>query len=349
MNILFLTNSCVDPTKGGVQKITYSLAVSFRKRANVVYIISLRKNGKKVDENQFFLPDAQTVSSIENISFLSEFVKTNKISVIINQQGISIDFINLLSAIPRTFEIVSVMHNSLLTHIRNFYYIHEYHLKKIHLNYLLSFTKKKIIRSALLKLYYLLYKERIIKIVSNSDKVVMLSDRLTEELSFFLSCSNIDLLLDIWKLLYKYFPDWELDIVGGDDMAICSLNRIITQSKIERVNLVGFADPTKYYERASIYCMTSCAESFGMVLIEAMSFGVTPIAFNSYPAIMDIIDSEINGVLINGMNVNSYANQLSLLMKEEKRRMGMAQNAIAKSYTFDENVVMPKWNDLLKI
>ena len=95
--------------------------------------------------------------------------------------------------------------------------------------------------------------------------------------------------------------------------------------------------------------MTSCAESFGMVLIEAMSFGVVPIAFNSYPTITDIIDNNVNGILVDKINVGIYAKSLSVLMENEVRRKDMARNAYEKSFVFSKEKIIPQWKAILNI
>lgn len=59
---------------------------------------------------------------------------------------------------------------------------------------------------------------------------------------------------------------------------------------MERVVFTGWQDPESFYRDASILCLTSDFEGWGMVLTEAMTFGAVPVAFNSYAAITDIID-----------------------------------------------------------
>lgn len=44
--------------------------------------------------------------------------------------------------------------------------------------------------------------------------------------------------------------------------------------------------------------MASAFEGFGLVLVEAMSYGVVPMAFNSFSNCSDIIDDDKNGILV---------------------------------------------------
>lgn len=62
-----------------------------------------------------------------------------------------------------------------------------------------------------------------------------------------------------------------------------------------------------------------------MVLTEAMTFGVVPVAFNSYAAITDIIDDGKNGLLIPPFSHRAFARKLGALMKDEELRMEMSK------------------------
>lgn len=66
----------------------------------------------------------------------------------------------------------------------------------------------------------------------------------------------------------KSLPDWHLDIVGdGPDAA--ALKELAERLRLSNVSFEGFRNPAPYYRRASIFCMTSTFEGFGLVLPEA--------------------------------------------------------------------------------
>ncbi len=391
MNILFLTHSCVDPTKGGVQKITYALLSPLREYGASVYILSFDRNGEHFDNNQYFFPNKDYLLSGENIVYLQNLIIEKSIDIVINQQGISISFMKLVENI-HNIKIISVMHNSLLTHVRNAYYIREFVFERKHLKWLIQPLRLNIFSRFLCKIYNIRHKKDYSFIVEHSDKIVILSSKLESELNFFMdrnkykskvivipnfvdsvkkinidtllknkrkkilyvgridfSMKRVDLLLKVWRELQYDFLDWELDIVGGNENDTKFLSNLLVKMKLQRVNIYGFVSPEKYYREASVYCMTSCAESFGMVLIEAMSFGVVPIAFNSYPTITDIIDNNVNGILVDKINVGIYAKSLSVLMENEVRRKDMARNAYEKSFVFSKEKIIPQWKAILNI
>lgn len=170
----------------GVQKITYSLIKPLRELGNSVYLLSWKKNGNIEDYNQYFLPDSSKVNSANNIVYLHTLVERNEINVIVNQQGISIAFIKLLTNLPSSVKVVSAMHNSLLAHIKNTYYIHEYKFESKGLQWLLFIMKLKSFNSIIKCIYYIQHAKKYSFIVKNSDNIVILSSKLESELAFFM-------------------------------------------------------------------------------------------------------------------------------------------------------------------
>ena len=152
-------------------------------------------------------------------------------------------------------------------------------------------------------------------------------------------------MLEIWRRLFKAFPDWCLTIVGGG-AALDSAKRMAKKMGLDRVSFEGFQDPRPYYERAAIFCMTSAWETFGLVLVEAMNYGCVPVAFNSYAAAADIIDDGENGILVPPMDCEKYANALAALMHDSALRERMAEAAQEKSLTFSINNTIDRWENL---
>jgi len=110
----------------------------------------------------------------------------------------------------------------------------------------------------------------------------------------------------------------------------------------------GFQSPEIYYDRASVFCMTSAFEGFGLVLVEAMAYGCIPFAFKSYPNVVDIIDDNENGELISPFLTDEYAEKLSKLMDNEDQIQIMANNAKIKSDKFRIEIIGNMWLQLFK-
>lgn len=158
-------------------------------------------------------------------------------------------------------------------------------------------------------------------------------------------------LLKIYYLISKKHKDWHLDIIGdGEEKE--KLERFIENHNLEdQVTLHGFRDKNyidKMLNKASVYVMTSYTESFGIVLIEAMSHGLPCIAFSSAEGAREIITSGKNGYLIKNRNYKAMIKKIEDLMKdrEVRKTIGRESRKSIKKYTTD--VIEQQWIKLLE-
>ena len=83
-------------------------------------------------------------------------------------------------------------------------------------------------------------------------------------------------LLDVFQVIHTQEPSWRLDIIGDGAQKNLLGDRIFAEGWTDCVKLHGFQDKTyinNLLSKSSIYLMSSITESFGIVLIEAMSHG----------------------------------------------------------------------------
>ncbi len=392
MNILFLYGSEILPKKGGVQRVTAVLADEFARRENGVFYLSLsvRCADNEVDlSRQFYLP-SKNFGDQENISFFKDFLKKEKIDVVVNQGGNGCDCSRLAYVAKELgISVVSVCHCGLIDSAKNYRAIHEAQWKRRKLGWLLPLTDLPWVKKLFLFLYKKKYQTHYRELCEKSDKVVLLSESFKSEMAFYFDgtcpenviaipnpCSfplpekpisledkqkellfvgridfspkRVDLMLKIWEKLFKKFPDWKLTIVGGG-CALEEAKRMVREIKLDRVSFEGFQDPRPYYERATIFCMTSAWETFGLVLVEAMNYGCVPVAFDSYAAAKDIIEDGKNGILVTPMDCEEYAKTLSDLMSRDSVRARLAAAAIKNSKFFSILQIVGKWNDIFKV
>ncbi|WP_303070944.1 glycosyltransferase [Bacteroides nordii] len=385
MNILFLYLSTIDPEKGGVQRVTNVLSDYFESSGHSVFYLSLLKNSINISKRQSFLPDAKQLISQDNICYFKYFLIENKIDIVINQGGL-LHPISELAYFSKScnVKLISVIHSTPLGDIKNFRYA--YFNRGANIPFLKILSTIPAINYLLCLLYRLKYHSFYKKLYDQSDAVLLLSLKFKKEfLSFFFRkiddkklraianpCSyntnsyslmqkkkkllyvgrvnfkqkRVDLLLQIWKLVCYKFLDWELDIVGGGP-ELEQAKELAKSLKLININFHGFSDPVSFYKEASIFCMTSSYEGFGMVLTEAMHYGVVPVAFHSFLSVDDIIDNGKNGVLIKPFNLLSYASALEQLMSNTNFRSDLALNAINKSKEFSIDKIGSIWDNLL--
>ena len=208
-----------------------------------------------------------------------------------------------------------------------------------------EFYSKELIKSKCEVVYIPNVIEKIPEKVAPLDEKRLVSvGRLSPEKGF------MDL-LKIFTLLKKDYPDWKLDIVG-DGVEKDRLSKFIKEHDLEdSVTLHGFKDKEYIDEllhKSSIYLLTSYTESFGIVLIEAMSHGVPCIAFDSAEGARELIQSGKNGYLIKNRSYAAFIKKVEDLIKrkEERKRVGKVSRQGVKQYTCE--VVKEQWFNLIE-
>lgn len=386
MNVLFLHASGINPIAGGISRMTTVLASALRKNGVQVFYLSMNKtDGVQYDINQFFFPDPDNPLSKNNQDYLIELVKNEKIKILINQATTSSIYTNLSYCVKSIgVKVISVIHNSILTPIINFSALKENKIIDLKLSCLLPITRNRWFISIIKKLYWFKYHNHYNRLQQNSDIVILVSEKNIPEFLYMIkdiSASNVmsisnafslekydyndqdkrkeilwvgtpdfsikrlDLALQVWKLIKIKNTDWQFTILG-DSPYLDRAQKLAESLNLSNVNFEGRQDPIRFYKRARLLCMTSTTESFGLVLIEAMHFGVIPFAFNSFPAAADIIENQRNGVLVKSFDIQAYADELLRLMNDKKESKQLALNCIEKSKKYDINSVINLWISL---
>lgn len=182
------------------------------------------------------------------------------------------------------------------------------------------------------------------KVAPLTEKRLISVGRLSPEKGF------LDLLKVYRKVLIDH-NDWVLDIIG-DGVERENLEKYIQKFHLEdKVTLHGFQSK-EYIDSllhdSSIYLMSSFTESFGIVLIEAMSHGVPCIAFDSAEGARELITSGENGFLIKNRNMDAMAKKIGDLMEQPaiRKKIGKKARDSVKKYT--REVVGKEWFTLIE-
>lgn len=158
-------------------------------------------------------------------------------------------------------------------------------------------------------------------------------------------------LLEMSKEIFKDNKDWKLDIVG-DGSERETLEKYINDNNLSKhVSLLGKRDSNYINDllsKSSIYLMTSYTESFGIVLIEAMNFGLPVIAFDDAEGAREIIVNNKNGYLIKNRNKKEYVSKVNELINNIDARIKLGKEGKENSKKYDPEIVYKKWIDLIK-
>ena len=153
-----------------------------------------------------------------------------------------------------------------------------------------------------------------------------------------------DLLLNIWERIENDFPEWELNIYGTDTQK--NLQQLADKQHLKKINFHNpVSDIGAKYLESSIMVLPSRSEGFGMVLIEAMTFGLPVISFDCPNGPKDIISNNEDGFLIENGNTCEFAEKLKKLMMSENLRREMGKNATENVLRFSAKKIVQKWDE----
>ena len=158
-------------------------------------------------------------------------------------------------------------------------------------------------------------------------------------------------LIDVFALVHMMYPDWKLNIIGDGDEKNKIISKIHKYGLEDSVIMHGFLDKDgvgKILSDSSIYVMSSYTESFGIVLLEAFSYGVPCVAFDSAEGANEIISNNWDGYLIKDRNIDDMAKRICHLIGNYSRRFIMGQNAIKKANKYSLEEVRDKWIKIIK-
>lgn len=156
-------------------------------------------------------------------------------------------------------------------------------------------------------------------------------------------------LIDVFILFYKKNKDYHLTILG-DGPERSKIEKKITENGMNAViSLLGYKNTKEIYDLLDdsyLYLMTSYTESFGLVLVEAMSCGVPCIAFDSAKGATEIINHGINGFLVSNRSKEKMVDYIFELTDNVLQRKLLGDQARKKSESYKKESSKKKWETI---
>lgn len=179
------------------------------------------------------------------------------------------------------------------------------------------------------------------------DQVSSLSTKRVVSIGRYAYEKGNDLLLMAWAKVGKQCQDWTLDIYGQGNQT--PYRELMQELGIDetRCHLHGsLTDVKDVYLNSSVFTLPSRFEGFGLVIVEAMAFGVPVVAFDCENGPRNIITNNQNGLLVKPFDVDEYAESLFRLIQDDQLRsqMGNCANKSSQRYSI-ENIAM-EWKSL---
>ncbi len=158
-----------------------------------------------------------------------------------------------------------------------------------------------------------------------------------------------DILIDVWNIISKKYPDWILEIYGE------GIERESLQNKINKLGLEksfilkgAVKNIQDKYLESSIYVMSSRYEGMPMVLLETMACGLPVVSFDCPCGPKDIIKNNEDGFLVPFGNMEQMAEKIEELILDEEKRKLFGKNARKNIQRYSQEKVMSEWKELFE-
>ena len=131
---------------------------------------------------------------------------------------------------------------------------------------------------------------------------------------------NLNLLIRAFAEVSREFPGWELWVAGGGDMIDHYkglAKKLGIMNKVHFFGSLGDQKLSKIYSKARLLVLPSSFESFGMVVAEALAFGL-PVIVSPYVGAKFLVDERKNGMILKNLDASSLASAMRKLMENPK-------------------------------
>ena len=145
--------------------------------------------------------------------------------------------------------------------------------------------------------------------------------------------------MDLIQAFRRVGEDANLVIVG-DGPQLQHLKDFVGQENLKGIFLVGYKTPPEtreFFAIADIFVLPSSFEPWGLVVNEAMCFGLPIIAADGVAAAFDLVCQEENGYVFPSRDIDALAFHLESLVNnpEKRRKMGSRSREIIATWNYD--------------
>ena len=159
----------------------------------------------------------------------------------------------------------------------------------------------------------------------------------------FSKIKGFDMLIESFNLFSKNDRDWKLYIIGDGEEKKKYIEKIKKYNLEDRVILKPKTNNIEeYYLNSSVYLMSSLWEGWGMVVTEAMQYGLPVISYD-LPSTREIFGNLKCGVLVEKYNIEKYANEMRKIVKNKEKLKEFSNNAIKQVKEFDVEKIGKEW------
>lgn len=157
-------------------------------------------------------------------------------------------------------------------------------------------------------------------------------------------------LIRVMNEVVKIDDDIKLYLIG-DGYQKKLIEKMLDENNLyKNIVLTGYKrlnEQKKYYLNSSLYVMPSFSESFGIVLLESMNYGVPCIAFDTALGAKTILN-EAGLPVIKGRNIKKMAEVIVGLLQDREELIKLQEKGKNYVKRYDINNVKKQWFSLLQ-
>ena len=140
-------------------------------------------------------------------------------------------------------------------------------------------------------------------------------------------------LIQAFDYLLQKEPALRLDLVGGGPEMEHDMQLAKDLQLSEKVRFYGDVSDRKtlaaIYKKSALFCLPSHHETFGLVFLEAMAFGLPVVGYNA-AAVAEVVGKE-NGFLVKPGAISELAGRMEELLTDKNLAVWMGRNGYLKA------------------
>jgi glycosyltransferase involved in cell wall biosynthesis len=152
----------------------------------------------------------------------------------------------------------------------------------------------------------------------------------------FISRKGFDYLIQAAGKIPK---EYGVILIGGHEgTEFSNLREINSATNVHFLDFMSKEQLSLYYRAADIFVFPTREDIWGLVLNEAMSYGLPSVASVKANASIELIEEDINGYLIDPENIELMAERMLRLFQDDNKRILMGLNALktARNFTIEK-------------
>ncbi len=177
-------------------------------------------------------------------------------------------------------------------------------------------------------------------VLSDHEQVVLGVGRLVPQKGF-------DLLIHAFGQAAATRSNCSLVILGEgpDRQALQSL--AVEAGLADRIHLPGWAGNLgEWFERASLYVLSSRFEGFGNTIVEAMAYRCPVVSFDCKVGPAEIITHNDDGLLVPDGDVEALGNEIARMLSSEDLRRALGERGRIRSQRYAVDRISSEWFEL---